>query len=140
MVVNVLQHGAYISERLDLGLISTMFLDLLSVDIAKITVRSNEKARARREACEHRRISGGSVDRKYVVFARYARKGLYSTSVSPQDVRPLDVRPKEVKPMDKGALKVRPMDVRPPDVRPLNERLLEVRSQYVTPLDVRRRT
>ena len=74
------------------------------------------------------------------VFARYARKGLYSTSVSPQDVRPLDVRPEEVKPMDKGALKVRPMDVRPPDVRPLNERLLEVRSQYVTPLDVRRRT
>lgn len=66
MVFNVLQHGAYISERLDLGLISTMFLDLLSVDLAKITVRSNEKARARREACEHRRISGRSVDRKYV--------------------------------------------------------------------------
>ena len=31
------------------------------------------------------------------VFARYARKGLYSTSVSPQDVRPLDVRPEVLK-------------------------------------------
>lgn len=68
------------------------------------------------------------------VFARYTRKGLYSTSESPQDVRPLDVRPEEVKPMDKGPLKARPMDVRPLDVRPLNERLLDVRSQYVRPL------
>lgn len=74
------------------------------------------------------------------VFARYARKGLYSTSASPQDVRPLDVRPEEVKPMDRGALKVRPMDVRPPDVRPVNERLLDVRSQFVRPVDVRRKT
>ena len=35
------------------------------------------------------------------VFAGYARNGLYSTSVSPQDVIPLDVRPEEVKPMGK---------------------------------------
>ena len=35
------------------------------------------------------------------VFTGYARKGLYSTFVSPQDVRPLDVRPEEVKPMGK---------------------------------------
>ena len=70
--------GHILSERLDLGLISTMFLDLLSVDLAKITVRSNEKARARGAACEHRRISGRSVDRKYVCVRtlRVERTGL----------------------------------------------------------------
>ena len=52
------------------------------------------------------------------VFARYARKGLYSTSVSPQDVRPLDVRPQNV----------RRLDITPLDVRSLYEDPWKIRS------------
>lgn len=119
----VTARGNILSKRLDLGLISTMFLDLLSGSFSKDNGNvkwERESARSAEQPANTDvfpvEVSTGNT----CVLARYGWKGLDSTCVSPQDVRPLDVRPEEVKTMDKRPLKVRPMDVRPLDVRPLN--------------------